>query len=772
MSCGGGFIVGDVPEVLVDPVLPVEPYPDLPLLDDLEPFGGLPEVPAAQPAEPALPAAEVTPPDSVSVALVDSATPGVVAGVITQTGVLAQDSQASALATIEALALYDNSFEPVETPVIPVGSVVIAPLGAAPPDTDLTPNFATAPDSPVTADIPLADIGIAPAYDVADITLFEIPLPDPFDALLPSEAVYDALPVAIEPDFSLPAVPTLIELTVPDAPVLDLPVFDAAPGLKPEAPESEFHYTQVEYTTALLTAMNSRLADLVSDMTATGIDEDVEDAIWNRAADREAMLTHRATDEALRLMKSRGFRIPEASLVRIVQQALQSGLQRDASLQRAVALERANLQQANFRFALETTVSLESRMIDKANAAQARALEAAKATVTAEIQLFNAKVQMFSADVQAFAMKAEVFKTRLQAALAQVEIYKVQLEAQRAVGEVNDQKVAIYRAQIEGVRAIVGTYSTRVDAAKAQIASNKSVVEAYRSRIGALEAQVTAKITEYDTYSARVRGQAAKVQVFSKQVQAYRSRVQAFDTTAKAKVAVQELRFKQANEYPLELYSARIDAYRIAATAEAERLQTTASVFNARIRAFTAQEGAKVDHVGAQVKVMAANAAAQIAQAETSIDAARQNYASAEKASNSAQGNLRSAGQLSGQLAAAAIAAQSVTASISESGSMSSSNSESNSATNALSYSASTSTGSSSSTSTAYSSTSGQSVSNSRSTNEGRAYSKSQGNSTSQRRSASNSTQVSASNGKSVALNTTVSLSTSNECSDVTTINE
>jgi hypothetical protein len=772
MSCDAAFIVGDVIEVAVDPVLPVEPYPDLPLLDDLEPFGGLPDVPAAIPAEPALPAAEVVAPDNVSVALVDSTTPGVVAGVISQTGVLAQASQASALATIEALALYDNTFDPLDPPVIPVGGIVIAPLGDAPPDTDLTANFPTAPDAPITADIPLADIGIAPAYDVADVSLFDIPLPDPFDALLPAEAVYDALPVAIEPDFSLPPVPTLIELSVPDAPVLDLPLFDAEPGLAPSAPEAEFIYSQVEYNTALLTAMNTRLAGMVGDMTSTGIDQDVEDAIWNRAADREAMLTHRATAEALRLMKTRGFRIPDASLVRIVQQALQSGLQRDASLQRAVAIERANLQQSNFRFALETTVSLESRMIDKANAAQARALEAAKATVTAEIQLFNAKVQMYSADVQAFAMKAEVFKTRLVAALAQVDVYKAKLEAQRAIGEVNSQKVAIYRAQIEGVRAIVSTYSTRVDAAKSQIASNKSVVEGYRARIGALEAQVTAKITEYDTYSARVRGQAAKVQVFSKQVQAYRSRVQAFDTTAKANIAVQELRLKQTNEFPLELYSARMDAYRTAATAEAERLQSTASVFNARIRAFSAQEGAKVDHVGAQIKAMAANAAAQIAQAEIAIDSAKQNYASAEKASSSASSNLRSAGQLSGQMAAAAIAAQSVTAAISESGSMSSSNSESNSASNSTSYSASTSTGSSSSTSTAHSSTTGVSLSNSRSESEGRAYSKSLGNSTSNRRSASNATHTTASNGKSVALNTSVGLSSSVECTDQTTISE
>ncbi len=772
MACSAAVIIGNAPPVSVSPVSPVTPFPDLPTLDELDDFGDVPPMPEVEAVDVPGPVGEVPRLEEVSVPIQSSVTSGIVSGVIGQTGALAFSSQTTALSIIESLARYPNSFAPADVPGIPTSPVSSVPLSDPPPDTDLTANFATEPDAPIVPDMPLINIGPAPEYDVAEVTMLDIELPDPFDALLPVAPDQDLLPTPAEPDFILPPVPTLIELAVPDAPVLALPEFDAVPGLAPDAPSASFEYAELEYNTALLTGMNAKLADMVADMTATGIDPDVEDAIWNRAADREAMLTHRATGEALRLMKSRGFRIPEASLVRVVQQALQQGLQRSSSFERAVAVERARLQQANFRFSIETSVSLESRMIDKANAAMARMLDAAKSTVQAEIQMFNAQVQLFTAEVQAFGMKAEVFKIRLQAALARIEVYRAELEAQRAIADVNDQKIAIYKAQIEGVRTIVATYSTRVDAAKEQISSNKSVVEGYRARIGALEAQVAAKATQYDIYAARVQGQAAKVQVFSKQVQAYRARVQAFDTQARAKIGVQELRFKQISEFPLALYSTKMDAYRISASAAAERLQSTASVFSAKISAFAAKENAKIDNVGSQIKVVSANAMAQVAQAESNIQAAQQNYSAAEKAAGSAQSNLRTVGQLTGQMAAAAIAAQSVTASISESGSMSSSNSQSKSATNSLSYASSTSTGASASTNTTYSAMTGNSVSKSRSTSEGRSYTKSFGNSTSQRKSASNSNQVSASNSSTLARNVSDTTSGSIDCTDITTFSD
>lgn len=736
------------------------------------------EVVQAAPARspgPALPAepADQLGPLSLDFAGWDSGTaPSVVASVMDSTSALARSAQGNALATILAMSGYASAFTPLSGLPIPAADpVTLPPLGTAPPPPDLTADFASAPEAPLLATLPALEIGAAPDYDVAAIAILDIALPDPLAAVLPAPPELAALASPLEPDFMLPAVPTLEELALPDAPTLDLPTFVATLDEQPDAPNIEFSYAETEYASSLLTALQDRLLAQLLDEAARGIDPAVEAAIWERAFDREAMLTHRATGEAVRLMRCRGFRMPEQTLVRVVQQALQGGLQRSAGLQRAIAIEQAHLQQANFRFAFETAVSFESSMIDRHNAAQARALEAAKAMVQGQIAVFNARVALFSAGVQAFAVRAAVFKARLDAALAAIEVYRSQLEAQKVVGQINGQRVAVYKAQIAGVRAIVDTYRTRVDAAKAQIANNKAVVEAYRATISAVESQVAAKIAEYDTFAAQVKGQAVKAQLFGKQVDAYRVRVGAFGELARARLGAQQLQFKQANEFPLELYKSQVDAYKGAAGAAIEQLRATVAVMQARVSAFAAQEGAKVGHVQAQLKVAAANIEATLGEAQALVDVGRANLQVAASAAQTAQGNIRSVGQLAGQMAAAAVAAQSVHAAISETAASNTSYSFSRAAHQTSSQTATTSTGSSSTTSTDYGSHTSTTMSYTAHNNTGISYRDSTSSSTAFHNEVHNSTRTADSTSDTTSTSNDTSSSTAVETDIITTHN-
>lgn len=771
---GCSYIAIAPPPVPPPPLVYVDEAPSLPalpLLDPLPPLNSLPDLPAVSPADPAAPAETFDSAGDVSVEWVESQAPGVVSDVMEQTGILARESQASALATIEALADYGAGFEPLTPPAVVGLTVDLPPLGDAPPEPDLTPGFVSAPVEPAQGAVPDLELPAPPVYDISDIDIGEIELPDPFDALLAAEPELDPLAAPVEPSLVLPAAPTLLELALPEMPTVDTPLFDATIGAAPSAPDTAFTYSEVAYSTTLLTAMQSRVFSLVADDEATAI-EAMEPALWERAADREALLTHRATGEALRLLRSRGFSMPEATLVRVVQQSLQHGLNRDSSLQRDIAIERAALQQKNLRFAIETAITLESRMIDKANAAQARALEAAKATVTAEIQIFNARVLLFMADVQVFAVRAEAFKTRLIAALARIETYKAQLEALRVVGDINSQRVAIYSAQVDAVRAVVGVFKTRVDAARMLVAQNTAAIENFRARIAALEAKVAAKGIEYDTFAARVKGQAIRAGVFGKQVEVYRTRVGAFGDLAKAKIGVQDLQFKQRNEFPLELYRTRLDAYKAGSNAAIDQLKAVVATFVARTRAFVASEGAKYEHVGAEAKVAAANAQTAIARAEVAIDTGKANLTVAESYARIAQDNLRSAGQLSGQLSAAAVAAQSVHASIAESGSFAVSNSAGVSASNSNSTSSTTSQGSSSSTNVSNSSTTGVSVGNTSTNSRGRSYNRGYSNTTSTRVATQNETREAAQNLLTTEQRWVDEFTVSQECTEVTTHTE
>lgn len=768
MTCAFSVTVEDL-----QPVTPFDPFDPLvdvllPALPEMEDdLGELGELDALQPLLPPqaieAPAADAAAP----AAEVAGQAPGIVAGILTTTGSLAAIAQENALSAVDALAGFTSSVTPLYAPTIPIASVTFSELGTAPVAADLTPSFPAAPDEPVVGTAPLIDIGEPPAYDVVPADLLAIALPDPFTALVPSEPVMDAIPVPVEPDFVLPQVPTMLALNLPDVPVISIPLFDEDAATAPALADVAFAYADVEYNSALLAAMNARMADLAMNADS-GIAQDIEDALFDRARDREALLTHRATAEALRLMRARGFRMPEGSLVRIIQQALQTGLNRESALERDISIEIAQLEQLNFKFALDMAVQLEARMIEKSNAVQARALEAAKASVQTQIRLFNARVLLFSADVQAFSMMAGVFRTRLEAALAHISVYRAQLDGQRLVGQINTQQVAVYQSQIDGVLALVDVYKSRVAAAKEQIESEKGVVENYKAQTMAFDAQVDAKKTEYDAFATSVRGEVIKAEQFGTQIAAYRSRVDAFDALARAKLGAQTLQFKQEGEFPLELYRSKIAAYQTGVAASTEQMRANAALFEARVRAFSVTEGAGANHVNTQLEVVRANTLGLVEQAKLEIDAGRANLDMAIGTAATAQNNARTVGQLVGQMTAAAIAAQGVNASISESGSLSSSNSESNSSSNSTSDSSVVSQNASTSESTAYSNV----VSNSQSlsSNESTGVSNSTNVSASLSNSESNTNSEAYSTGNSSSKTRTYSstISTNQGCVDST----
>ena len=121
------------------------------------------------------------------------------------------------------------------------------------------PPVITFPDSP--SDITIADPGEMPSVT----TDFDIPA---------------------KPSVTLPAVPSFADLVIPAAPTVQTPTFEAtAPIIDLMAPSSTFAYNEEQYQTDLKTAIEDRLFTLLTD-GGTGLGEEVEDAIWERARNR------------------------------------------------------------------------------------------------------------------------------------------------------------------------------------------------------------------------------------------------------------------------------------------------------------------------------------------------------------------------------------------------------------------------------------------------------------------------------------------------------
>ena len=614
----------------------------------------------------------------------------IVTSVIADSGAMAHAAQAVALQAIAALGNFHLNLAPLAPPAVPDPQVNPSVLGTVPSDPGAATNFPYAPGEPALASLALFDPDTPPAYDVAPPFLVDIPVPDPFAALVPPAPVLGEVAMPVAPGFVLPEVPTLIALNLPDAPTLDLPDFTDVLGAAPGAPTASFSWSEVTYDTALLGTLNSRLAELVGG-AASGLSPAVEDAIWQRGREREALLAQDAVGEATRMFAGRGFSIPGGTLARIVQQALQDANGRASALSRDVMIKQAELEQSNFQFAFNTAMQLESRLIEHFNAVQNRALDAAKFTFQALIQIFQARVQLYQADVAAFTAKADVFKTRLQAALARLDIYKAELEGQQLIGALNTQLVQRYTAQLEGVKTTAELFRTQVDAAKAQLEAQQQRVSVYVAQLQGYDSQVKSKATEYEGYATRVRAELSKVQMFSEQVGAYKSRTEAYGALVNARLGAQSMNFKQLQEFPLEVYRQRVAAYQAGVSAEAERLRAEVALFEGRVRAFAATETAKATQVEAQVEVARLHTQVFTSGAQLQLQAGEANLRLAVSAAETAQGSLRAAAQVSGQLAAAALAARNVHAAISQTDSDSSSRSASISNTNASSNSGSSS---------------------------------------------------------------------------------
>lgn len=742
-----------VPQMPAMEIGPPQP-PQLPSLPSLPSPPSLPSLPAV----PSLPT--LTP--------VSGTAPSTVTGMLASSGALANASQSAALQAIGQLSGYAATIQSITPDAINTVKVNVPAPGVAPMASNLAPQFPAAPDEPVVGSVPAFTLTAPPVFDVAAPDVLTLPLPDPLNAIaVPEQPTLEAIPVPVEPDYQLPAVPTLLSLALPEAPTVDFPLFDAGLGAAPEAPDVELVFNDVAYHSTLFSAMQERLTGL-AERDATGIDPDVEQAIYDRARDREALLTHRASDEALRLLRARGLAMPEGTLLRTVQQALQHGLRRDAALSRQIVITRAQLAQSNFKFALDSMIAIEGQLIELHNAAQARALQAAQAMFQSQLQLFNGAVLLFSAKVAGFGAEATAFKAKLERALADAERYRSELEGQRIIGQLNAQQVAIYTAKIDGLAGLSSIFKSRVAAAKTLISSEEQLIAAFRSHVAALEAQITAKRSEYENYAAAVRGELLKAEHFGTQVAAYRSQVGAFDALAKAKLSAQTLAFKQGNEFPLALYRSRIDGYQTAVSAAAERLRTEANVYSTRIKAFVSTEDAKTSHLQTQLEAMRAESAALVGQAELNIAAGRANLDAATTAAGIAQGNLRAAGQLTGQLAAAAIAAQGVHASISETGSMSTSHSESTSQHEGESVSQTEATSNSVTNGVSVSASVSQATNVSATLNKGRSFNKAENVSNSTHVSHNQSEQNSVSNSTTTSQTISDSFSMEDSCVDRT----
>lgn len=531
-------------------------------------------------------------------------------------------------------------------------TTLVSTVGYLSPNVELPPLDGTL-NPPDLLDVPALndtsiDLPTAPgdAPDFQDIDSVDTSGAPALDAQAPS-VVLPVAPASIEPfNGSLPAINTNIEFPeppdqlinplIPDPVIADraepvkpnviLPVFDAA---QPESPaqaptdlpgQMERAYRGASpsmvaamegQVDAMLTKYNPRYQPALAAIEAqlqryldggTGFNPAVENAIYERSRDKMGAEYRRVRDTAWSEAASRGFTLPGGALMSAVLQARQGAADNLARASTEIVIKQAEIEQANLQFAVTTSASLRTTMLNAAlnyhgNLIQinGQALDFAKTTVGLVVETYNTALKAYAAQLDGWKAEAAVYETRLKAAMAGIELYKAEIDALQAMVQVDVARVNVYRARLEALNSLASVYRSRIDAVVAKASMEKLKLELFQSQVQAYTARVQAKNSEWQGYSAALGGEEAKARIFGTQVQAYTAEVGGWQ----AKIQAQTEAVRAAaltNESRSRQYESTVRAYSAVVTAKGEVARTRLENERQKIIAFQAKTQAAVSY--------------------------------------------------------------------------------------------------------------------------------------------------------------------------------
>ena len=377
-------------------------------------------------------------------------------------------------------------------------------------------------------------------------------LPEPFDQN-PPQLVFPTAPVPgfgdvpAAPGVNLPSVDPQLNLDLPDPPQLlninvskfdgiQLPEIDAdAPEFTIVAPTIREYVPGAGYTSGLLSALEAELQDRIEN-GGTGLPLDAENAIWDRAREREYKQANDALLE-LERMEEMGYHMPPGVYMdgRVkIQTELGKNI---AGQSREVMIEQARLEQSNIQQALTVAQTVEAKNLDINNAMEQRSFESARFATEAGVSIYNGKVRAFGAMVEAFRAKIAIYDAQVRAELGRVEAFKAEIDAEQTKAQIN-------QARVDQFRVLTDAALSRVEVFKAEIDGIRTKAEIERLKIEIFGEQVRAHGNEVNAYTAQVEGfraaigaEASKQDAFNSAVSAYGAQVDASSKAIDARVS-------------------------------------------------------------------------------------------------------------------------------------------------------------------------------------------------------------------------------------------
>lgn len=567
----------------------------------------------------------------------------------------------SAVKAVERVGYTALSFTGVTLPAPPPSSITLSPpiLDTITLDLPVEPNTEL-----VFQDISPIEVGTLPTLSVTAPT---ITLPTEPAAL----AGFTQVAPVISTNFVFPEPPAqllnpLIDAPViadrdePDKPQVLLPSFTAvAPINDTVAPDDlagtfDAAYRNAApstiamldgYVDAMLTKFNPRFHDQMAAIEAqldrylaggTGFTPAVENAIYERARQKNSAETRRNVDAAYAEAARMGFTLPSGALTSAIQAARQSGSDNNAQANREIVIKQAEIEQQNLQFAVTTSTGLRTTLISASLnyhqnliSINGQALDIAKSMVANVIEVYNASVRAFGVRLDAYRAETQVFEVKLKAAMTGIDLYKAEIDALQALTNVDRAKVDVYRARIETLTSLSNVYKAQIDAVQGRASLEKLKLEVFQTQVQTFATQVQARNSEWQGYTAAIGGQRAKAEIFQTQVQAYGAQVNAFKAGIDAKAEVVRAQAitndARAKNYGAILsgYKTLVEARGDVARTKLENQRQSIVSYEAKLRGQVANAQVASDYYKAASTVGIANAELSIKAAMASADMQR-----------------------------------------------------------------------------------------------------------------------------------------------------
>jgi hypothetical protein len=294
-----------------------------------------------------------------------------------------------------------------------------------------------------------------------------------FAGSLPAEFNYNSVPTVDFPviggglrpddaDLNIPGTPEAPSFTFFTPTEVTLPVDDLL------APTHNFEYLEAAYISALLDPLKAKLlADLTNG--GFGIDTADEQALFQRARDRETIAAMTRIDEAGRLMAARGFPLPPGELSIQIDRSYQDLQNKMSSVSREIFVDSAKRFVENRQFTIQEVRQLETVLLGFHNSIQERALNVAKATAEYAVAVYNQLLARFRTRLE-----GAKIATDIQLGRAQVDIARSQAQLGVFQGQ-----IAAYEARL---RSLVEPFKARVDLYRADIDGNRNLTDGFAAK--------------------------------------------------------------------------------------------------------------------------------------------------------------------------------------------------------------------------------------------------------------------------------------------------